>query len=1209
MIFEAMRQLSVTQSMRGGNIQIRNMQFPEALLLAPLKNAGFHIETHLLLQCKEPLKDYSFTFTALNRALEDGDADPEWVRYCAGDVSVVARGEASLENSDSDNFVEANNLEECVEKGAMPLHASVTSLQATDVQVTGEFGVEQKLDNNVYQLDPSFMAWLFSTLLTLATSSSPSAQYRFKSIDTVSTPVTSPSLNDGHFLVKCDTKARLGSSSQIMVGDRSAQIRMEGVKLHLTCLDEVTKPSLTLCYQPNILPDITMVEQFTTWSFEYLFRLLLHKWPMADIGMTNMFEDVSANLKKVSQRSRKYPRSVHIRAPSTNEFDMNMVRFVTKFALKQMFHLLFANADELLSLPDQVGVGGFVCFLGPLHSLQSPKVRVVGKILNLGGGDWYLTRLNSFDSSLLQREASTAPRSVLIARKLSEYSKFRSVDCLNIVDLSDDRTLPPDSAAKMTSTKNLIIVDDSSDTEWLKRWSFVLKFLQSCIDSLETLLWVSHRTTDADIPSQSLAGSFVRCLKTEYPMLVASNLTIFNVDPCTDSVAEMVINVSYHMQTGRQQETDLFLKDNVLSILRYQPDEEIACAVGYTPPQVFYGPPRGKYELTVVAPRRVALVTRSFEAPLRPGTMYVIDVHAWTCGLSDVRVFAESSGTSTSEAGHFFAGIVRETPRSQKIAQGTPVIGWSTSAPSSNISTDEQQLLALPGCSDLAEALVMISSSVLACCILEHVVRIRSGDAVDVNIPGPLGEALKAKLKQYCMTVEPSMSTSTFDLGYTKELGVLLNGRAITSTLQQLLRRLKIADLSVSCPSISSTFKRFDLAHINEAFELAERDPMGAVVLDRGVEGVREHIVEPPISCRRFQENGAYIIVGGLGGLGQELCRWMIRHGARHLVLISRGAARSPDNRPFIGELESLGAKIELLQVDACQSQAVRSAIAEIRKATYILGCINLAMVLSDVPFEKMRASQWDSAIRVKVETTLNLHYATLNDRLEFFIMASSVTSITGNRTQSNYAIGNAFQNVLAEERKRSGLPGVALALGPIKDSGTLANDSALVDTLQRSGLKAMSTHEFLVAMDAAVIESHRRGRALIGTGIQPLEAINGVVKSHSDGAQVCWAQWPEFGSLIHHGLDDSRNTRQTTLREGLKAESPETALPALTTAFCEALSTILGYEDSTIDTSKPLTAFGLDSLNAISCRFWFSKGMQLFLIILQRIVCPLTEK
>lgn len=44
----------------------------------------------------------------------------------------------------------------------------------------------------------------------------------------------------------------------------------------------------------------------------------------------------------------------------------------------------------------------------------------------------------------------------------------------------------------------------------------------------------------------------------------------------------------------------------------------------------------------------------------------------------------------------------------------------------------------------------------------------------------------------------------------------------------------------------------------------------------------------------------SYLIVGGLGGLGRAISRWMVEEGARSLVLLSRSTELTPTRKEFI---------------------------------------------------------------------------------------------------------------------------------------------------------------------------------------------------------------------------------------------------------------------------------------------------------------------
>ncbi|KAL6808135.1 hypothetical protein V8C40DRAFT_278958 [Trichoderma camerunense] len=59
----------------------------------------------------------------------------------------------------------------------------------------------------------------------------------------------------------------------------------------------------------------------------------------------------------------------------------------------------------------------------------------------------------------------------------------------------------------------------------------------------------------------------------------------------------------------------------------------------------------------------------------------------------------------------------------------------------------------------------------------------------------------------------------------------------------------------------------------------------------------------------RFRSNASYLLVGGLGGLGQAVATWMAERGARSLVFLSRSAESTEKYGAFFEEMQALGCK------------------------------------------------------------------------------------------------------------------------------------------------------------------------------------------------------------------------------------------------------------------------------------------------------------
>jgi NADP-dependent 3-hydroxy acid dehydrogenase YdfG len=131
----------------------------------------------------------------------------------------------------------------------------------------------------------------------------------------------------------------------------------------------------------------------------------------------------------------------------------------------------------------------------------------------------------------------------------------------------------------------------------------------------------------------------------------------------------------------------------------------------------------------------------------------------------------------------------------------------------------------------------------------------------------------------------------------------------------------------------------------------------------------------------------------------------MVKNGARYVVLVSR----SPNlDRSWCVPLERLGAKLVVLPMDICDQSALNKAIEGLRTALPpIVGVAHGAMVLSDATFANMRIDDMQRVLHPKVIGSINLHTAFDFDKLDFFIMFSSLSCIVGNIGQSNYAAAN----------------------------------------------------------------------------------------------------------------------------------------------------------------------------------------------------------
>ncbi|KAI8963322.1 hypothetical protein F5Y11DRAFT_346662 [Daldinia sp. FL1419] len=53
--------------------------------------------------------------------------------------------------------------------------------------------------------------------------------------------------------------------------------------------------------------------------------------------------------------------------------------------------------------------------------------------------------------------------------------------------------------------------------------------------------------------------------------------------------------------------------------------------------------------------------------------------------------------------------------------------------------------------------------------------------------------------------------------------------------------------------------------------------------------------------------DASYLIIGGLGGIGRAITRWMVTRGARYLILLSRSGLKTSEAQQFLSELHKDG--------------------------------------------------------------------------------------------------------------------------------------------------------------------------------------------------------------------------------------------------------------------------------------------------------------
>jgi len=214
--------------------------------------------------------------------------------------------------------------------------------------------------------------------------------------------------------------------------------------------------------------------------------------------------------------------------------------------------------------------------------------------------------------------------------------------------------------------------------------------------------------------------------------------------------------------------------------------------------------------------------------------------------------------------------------------------------------------------------------------------------------------------------------------------------------------------------------------------------------------------------------------------------------------------------------------------------------------------------------------SRFERVLAPKVAGSWILHELTESMPLDFFVLFSSMAAIAGAPGQGNYAAANSFEDALAHERRRQGLPAISINWGAW-DAG-MAQREGLDERRRELGLASFSVEEGLALLDSILLENS----AQIGAGkvdwnkfIQRFRA-GAIPKKFSNlaGTATAIKTPPPAGVELLDRLERAaESSRVGILRDHIQALAVR----------------VLGFSaNRKIDPQQPLNEMGLDSLMSV---------------------------
>ena len=174
--------------------------------------------------------------------------------------------------------------------------------------------------------------------------------------------------------------------------------------------------------------------------------------------------------------------------------------------------------------------------------------------------------------------------------------------------------------------------------------------------------------------------------------------------------------------------------------------------------------------------------------------------------------------------------------------------------------------------------------------------------------------------------------------------------------------------------------------------------------------------------------DGTVLITGGTGGLGALLARHLVeRHGARHLLLVSRRGLDAPGADELVA---SCGARRDGPGRGLRRQRPHRDQLLAAVPVEHPLTAVVHAAACSTTASSRSPPSGWSGRARPKVDAALHLHELTADLDLSAFVLFSSVAALIGSPGRATTRPPTPSSTRWPQRRRAAGLPATSLAWG-----------------------------------------------------------------------------------------------------------------------------------------------------------------------------------
>ncbi|MEZ4753739.1 MAG: type I polyketide synthase [Bdellovibrionota bacterium] len=471
---------------------------------------------------------------------------------------------------------------------------------------------------------------------------------------------------------------------------------------------------------------------------------------------------------------------------------------------------------------------------------------------------------------------------------------------------------------------------------------------------------------------------------------------------------------------------------------------------------------------------------------------------------------------------------------------------------------------------------------------VDELLEYTAGRGVDVVLNSLAGEYIPAGLSVLApfgrfveLGKRDIYESRTIDLGVFKEnitfsavdlaKAFILCPEVISKITAEVLADIKRGELE------PLPVKSYPISQVSQAFRfMAQAKHIGRVALSFTEKNLS--ILPANLTKPRLEAKASYLVVGGTSGFGLEVVKWLVDCGAKNLAILSRRGI-SPELTATLNSLAFKDVNLLVESGDVSNEADIQLLMERIKSELAPLrGIIHSAMVLDDALVPQFNVERFKSVLDPKMLGAWNLHTASLELELDFFVLFSSLSSLIGPPGQANYAAANTFLDVLADYRHAQGLPALCINWGPLSGAGYIHRNQDVSEYLKTAGVNPLTLEKALASLGE-----------LLNRKISQIGVFN-----------IDWNKWVSLSGQSKKFTEVCKPAKRSLGRGMFKRKLLQSSLVEqqrlLSEYLCMRAARALGFEPDAIQADMLLSEIGLDSLMAFQMKLEIDEDLDIIL-------------